>query len=38
MSKKREALKEELRMHKNKTRKNTIENFIDENEEEFDLK
>ncbi|XP_025409124.1 LOW QUALITY PROTEIN: eIF-2-alpha kinase GCN2 [Sipha flava] len=38
MSKKREALKEELRMRKNKTRKNTIENFIEEDEEEFDLK
>lgn len=38
MSKKREALKEELRMHKNKTRKNTIETLVDEDEDEFDLK
>lgn len=39
MSKKREALKEELRMHKNKTRKNTIDTLIDEDEEDdFDLK
>lgn len=39
MSKKREALREELRMHKNKTRKNTVETLIDENEEdEFNLK
>lgn len=30
MSKKREALKQELRMHKNRTRKNTIETVIDE--------
>lgn len=34
MSKKREALKEELRMHKNKTRRNTIETLIDEDEDE----
>jgi len=39
MSKKREALKEELRMHKNKTRKNTFEALVDEDEEdEFNLK
>lgn len=34
MSKKREALKQELRMHKNRTRKNTIETIIDEDIEE----
>lgn len=34
MTKKREALKEELRMHKNKTRHNTIETVIDEDEDE----
>uniref|UniRef100_A0A2S2NJY9 non-specific serine/threonine protein kinase n=1 Tax=Schizaphis graminum TaxID=13262 RepID=A0A2S2NJY9_SCHGA len=34
MSKKREALKEELRMHKNKTRHNTIETIDDEDEED----
>lgn len=34
MSKKREALKQELRMHKNRTRKNTIETIIDEDIDE----
>lgn len=34
MSKKREALKQELRMHKNRIRKNTIETIIDEDIDE----
>lgn len=34
MSKKKEALKEESRMHKNKTRRNTYETPIDEDEED----
>lgn len=38
MSKKREALREELRMHKNKTRRNTIDTLIDEDEDELNLK
>lgn len=38
MSKKREALKEELRMRKNKTRKSTLETPIEDEENEFDFK
>lgn len=38
MTKKREALKEEIRMHRNKTRQNTIETLKDEDEDEFNLR
>lgn len=38
MSKKKEALKEEVRMRKNKTRKNTLETPIEDEENNLNLK